>query len=354
MPSRMRSLCSTVTFGARSTPTGLRSLPAVAVTELSVCLIVFVALGAGIAAIPGADSEFAGAAAEEPVRRLAVVGGPATRVAVLTDHACFLHDGIGTEGATVWQPSGNERVTAIAGERTGSRLALGRSDGVILMMDAESLEPVWERQTAERPISSAAFSPGGAVVAIGTDRGVVAALDAATGEELHRAELGGDVRTMSFTPDGARLIVPRVGGELSVLETETWAEIRHVSRTAGRQIGAIAVSRDGSFAATGTDCGDVSIIDLATGRETAHRETGCVPVLSLALSDDGRVFVATADHAIRLLSAADLSDAGRLDGHRFGTRCLIATGDGLLSGGYDGRLVAWNLSTGTGRDVLAR
>jgi len=327
----------------------------VAVTEASVCLTALAVLAIGMAFVPGgaAATDAASPAEFQAVRKLAAVGPEGGRVAVLTDDSCVVYDLAEGDASPVWVRAADDRVTAIAGQSNGAGLAVCWCDGRVRLIDTKSSEPRWERPVVDAPISSAAFAPDGSVLAIGTGKGELILLESATGEVRHRAVVGGDVRVISFTPCGERLIVPSEDGSLSIRRVSTAVEERRISAVSG-SIVAMAVRPDGKSAVVASNQGLVSIVGL-TGAESAKGFFDAhLPVLSVAFSADGdRLLVGSFGHAIRLYSADGAREVRELEGHRLGTRALLPTANGMLSAGLDGRLVAWNLATGRGRDVPA-
>ena len=78
-----------------------------------------------------------------------------------------------------------------------------------------------------------------------------------------------------------------------------------------------------------------------------------LPALSVGFSADGeRFLVGSFEQVIRIYSADGSRELGSIDGHRFGTRALLPTGDKMISAGLDGRVVAWDLDSMAGEEVV--
>lgn len=354
MPSRILFLTEIARPGVLRRRRG-GFLPFVAVTEVSVCLAIFSVLAAVLAFLPGVGDGSADAASAgdgNPIRRLELLGPDARRVAILSDDSCVVHEIEAPEAFPIWVRSGEERMTAIAANRADARLALGRSDGRIAVVDTESLETTWENPAAGAPISSAAFSPDGRTLAIGTSHGAVLLLDADTGDARHRFDVGGDVRAVGFALDGRHLVAPRADDSLSLRDATTAEEVQRIPTGQG-QVVALAVSPHGQAVAVGTTRGEVWLHHLRPGDKALRLQNDLMPVLAVAFGpDDGWLAVGGAARSIRLHSADGSRSLGAFDAHRLGTRALVPLGDSLLSGGLDGRVVAWDIPTGNGRDLF--
>jgi len=102
-------------------------------------------------------------------------------------------------------------VAAVHGWGDGKRPPQDR----ILVIDTAGKKLLWEANPVCDP-KAVAFSPDGAVLAVGGRR-VVVMLDAATGKQLRQFEgLVGDVGTLRFTRDGKRLLAADADGTVWV------------------------------------------------------------------------------------------------------------------------------------------
>jgi WD40 repeat protein len=287
-----------------------------------------------------------------PIRRIELIGGEDNYLAVLTDDTCLVHDFETEEASPIWVRCDDERVATIAGSPAEPRLAICRVDGQVAVVDAETLDRVWDRSIGAVSISSAVFSPDGRTLVVGTGQGFVLLLDAATGDVRQRVSVDSDVRAARFTPDGRHLIVPQAGDALSIRDAATMEEVRRIP-TARGQVMAMAVSPDGKAVAVGTSFGEVWLHNLAAVREPVRVWEEFLPVLALTFGAEGEwLAMGLADRSIRLYSADGLGPLESLAGHPFGTRDMVPSGDSLLSAGLDGRVVAWDVSTRKGRELM--
>jgi WD40 repeat protein/GTPase SAR1 family protein len=111
----------------------------------------------------------------------------------------------------------------------------------------------------------------------------------------------------------------------------------------------VAISPDGTWAASGSDDRKVKTWDLESGtcRGTLEGHTGFV--LSIAITPDGkRILSAADDESVRVWDASSGRELAKLDGHTNKVWSVVALRDNAraLSGGWDGTLALWELASG--------
>lgn len=217
-------------------------------------------------------------------------------------------------------------------------------------------------------VRAIAFSPDGTLVVSGSDDGTLILWEAATGRAIRCMQgLEHDVEAVAFSPDGS-LIASAAGGAPGRAPVRLWSaatgEEVHASSTLksgyDRHL-AVAFSQDGSFAASASKQGNISLWDQSTGAvrtwrievhfllEAAAFSNGCDRVA--VGSDDGTVEVWETAPERRLWRRRGFNTPlwGR---HGFGTpRAIPAVafspnGKMVASGGQDGIVMLWDALTG--------
>ncbi len=111
----------------------------------------------------------------------------------------------------------------------------------------------------------------------------------------------------------------------------------------------VAVSPDGTWAASGSSDKTVKIWDLATGQCRATLEGHTGEVNSVAITPDRkRILSASDDKSVRVWDAGSGREAAKLEGHTASVWSVVALRDNAraLSGGFDKTLRLWDLASG--------
>ncbi len=114
-------------------------------------------------------------------------------------------------------------------------------------------------------------------------------------------------------------------------------------------VNSMAVSPDGTWAASGSEDKTVKIWDLETGTCQATLEGHTNEVYAVAITPDGkRILSAADDKSIRVWEASSSRQLVQLDGHTDVIRSVVAFRDNAraLSGGWDNTLRLWDLASG--------
>ena len=168
------------------------------------------------------------------------------------------------------------------------------------------------------------------------------------------------VNSVAFSPDGETLASAGSDQSIKLWETATGELIRTLTGHTGA-INSVAFSPDGRTLASGSDDHTVMLWDAATGR-LLRTLTGAVDYFTcITFSPDGRTIAcATRDSSltIRLWDAKTgeelrtITDHGELfdkDPNLGGpVASVVFSPDGktLISGGYNGSIIFWNVATG--------
>ncbi len=195
-----------------------------------------------------------------------------------------------------------------------------------------------------------AFSPGGELLALGSDDGGVLVCDAATGTALRTLQ-GHTARVYAVKFRGHMLVTGGADGTVRLWDPVA-GTCRHELDVHRDGVWPVSLDRSGTRLATGDPEGTVTLWDTATGSVT-HRLPGHrAPVYTAVFSPDGTLLVTGDDDAaVRLWDTATGHLLGELTGHHgavFRTAfspdgALLATGD-RGEDGSQGTVRVWNIA----------
>lgn len=134
---------------------------------------------------------------------------------------------------------------------------------------------------------------------------------------------------------------PEQAEPLAVLERKLMGHTDWVS--------SVAVSPDGTWAASGSGDMTVKIWDLETGQCRATLKGHTNQVRSVAITPDGkRILSGSADTSVRVCDAGSGREVAKLEGHTNSVWAVVALRDNAraLSGGWDKTLRLWELASG--------
>jgi WD40 repeat protein len=204
------------------------------------------------------------------------------------------------------------------------RTVLGLLPGqsTIWAWDTTTTRMTWQSQLLEEVWGEwPAFTPDGAEVLVGLDRGECLRLDRATGRQIGKLTVPkavGRVRGLAATPDGLWLAVSTGGtedGRLSLLHRHTGQERWHIDfrskdSKSRSQPCAIALTPCGTWLLTAHPDGRIRAWETTTGKPAFERVGPAGPISKLQVASDGRQLLADASGAIALLWSLGPTNAG--------------------------------------------
>ena len=333
-------------------------------------------------------------------RPLTGVGHRLHKVALVGDGCMLLTHG--RDGAlTLWDGRDGRRLRTLAEWRGGPMDLLAAPDGsrALIRPWFEDALVLWDLKTGRRlppfsgivrHISSAAFSPDGAILALsdfdGTS-GFIHLREACTGRELRRLQEGRkapEVTALAFSPDGRMLAAGNTDASLTLWDLITNRPRHRLTgppqKHTHEQTWVMAFSSDRRLLAVVWEGGLIPhLYETVSGQEIRTLRGQPSPIRALAFAPDNRTIAsggepflesaeestdpvssAYSEAAIRLWDVPTGRQIQLLRGHREGIHTLAFSSDGetLVSGGDDDTVLSWDVATVTrqhpaGKDLSA-
>lgn len=241
------------------------------------------------------------------------------------------------------------RVTRL-GATTRNAFGLEVRGDEALVAGAEGTVRLWNLRTDTQrvvathksKVSSARFSPDGALVVASDIDGHISIYDRRRGSE-RTFDAGVATRAVSATPDGRSLIAGQEDGIVARWDLAT-GERRVLGRHNAR-VGVVAVSRDGHWAATGSDDRTVRLWNLVDGtwRVLAGHTA---PVRAVAFSPTAQLIASAGiDSTVRVWQI-ESGSVSLLRGHGAAVQQLVFSSDGrwLASAAEDKTTRVWDVA----------
>ncbi len=199
-----------------------------------------------------------------------------------------------------------------------------------------------------------AFSPDGTMIACAAANRRISFFSADDGHEIGEAiQVDFLVRAVTFTPDGASILLGGHGGVIETYNVKRRELGQQLRRGVGRQVNELILCAEGKRLA-GRSSGQVMVWQLDDEDKEPTTFTRSTRVYSprgraLAISPDGTKVAAAnraSGHGFDLWRVDDGRRPGSRDGHIGPVRRLAASTDGrtLLSWGEDQQLLAWDIA----------
>jgi WD40 repeat protein/uncharacterized protein YndB with AHSA1/START domain len=234
-----------------------------------------------------------------------------------------------------------------------------RLDGLVRVVDAETMEEVVLLRGGNKPIAMIRFSPDGTRVAAACWDEAVHVWDVATGEETltlptERGDLYSANDAVAWSPDGTRLAAGSKNGGVYVWDA---ADGRLVHELRGHEghLGGVAFSPDGALLASGGQDASVRLWDAASGEPVAVLHGHAAFVRGMAFAPDGaRLWSASEDGTVRGWDVAAARAAADGDLRHRSAYTLAFDADGrLVTSTYDDSIGLWDLDARTLQQELS-
>ncbi len=215
-----------------------------------------------------------------------------------------LVSGGGDHSIRIWDVAEAQELTALGGHKgavtsvsyapDGKRILSVSRDSTVKAWAIDSGQLLWQ-ETLEAPLTSAAVSPNGSLVAVGTSDKYVHLLDVETGARIRSLDGHTDaVGCVAFSPDGNTVISGSGDALVSVWDVATG---RQRSSLRGHQsaIRALTYSGNGERIVSASFDGTLKVWDAGTGALALTLHGHDKSVNAVAFSPDGAQIVSASD-----------------------------------------------------------
>lgn len=287
-----------------------------------------------------------------PVRALAASGDGMTALSGSFDTSAILWDLTNSQALTVLR--GHDSAVNATLVLPDGRLATGGEDGRLLLWRMGDDRPEATLAGHEAAIAALALSPDGERLASASWDGTARVWTLLSGASTSIGGYQGPVSAIAFSPDGQAIVT---GGHDGTLRVAALDGTMQRSIRVGRPIAGLVVARDGTIVAGGVD--GMLLFFSPDGTPTGELRAGETPVVSLALSPDGkRLAAAGIRGSVALVDMAARSIERVLVGPGLPVWSMVFRPgtDELLTGGGDRLVRRWRASTGEhlGAVVMSR
>jgi len=242
-------------------------------------------------------------------------------------------------------------VLSVDFSRDGERIVSGGQDATTRIWDATSGRELFCLRGHDFWVNCVAFSPDGNQVVSGGQDGIIRLWDARRGLELRSFRGFGQVRGVTFSPDGRRiaacggnLFTPAIPGAMKIWDIETGEEQDLIELNGGQATGIAFSSGDKELvcAVSGLDIharpvsNNVQFWDIGTRRITRNLKGHLRPVCGFAVAPRGEhVVSASEDRTVRVWNVESGLETRTFFGHNGYVACVAISLDGkrVASGG---------------------
>ncbi|MBL8848700.1 MAG: hypothetical protein JNG89_03410, partial [Planctomycetaceae bacterium] len=202
-------------------------------------------------------------------------------------------------------------------------------------------------------VTSLTVSDDGQSAVTASEDGFVRLWEISTAHELARLDGSGEiVHGLAFSNDGRTLLWTGDDGVVRLSDVSGELDERTIDAVAGGWVYSVATSPDGRLLALVDERGDVSVVELATGR-VQRRFDGAQSRVAAFTTTGGGVVGAGIDGRLRLFDVSGESPPREWPAHEGAIRdvAVAPSGDWLASAGDDGVIRMWDVRGEEAREL---
>jgi WD40 repeat protein len=265
----------------------------------------------------------------------------------------------------VWEPGVDHKAPLkLEGRHKGMAFS---PDGNRIVTGGENIT-IWDAATGDQVMrinhagGCTSFSPDGKRIISTdgrTDANGIKVWDAITGKELltlsgHDGTINGTIWSMSYSPDGTRIVSGGEDKTVRIWNASTGAEVMTLrghgdwpELPSCSPVSSVVFSPDGKLIASGSYDRTIKIWNAKTGAEVRTLEHSHL-VSGATFSPNGSQIVSTHGRSIRVWDATTGSELLTLEGHDKEVITVAFSPDGkrILSGSKDETIKIWDAATG--------
>jgi WD40 repeat protein len=245
-------------------------------------------------------------------------------------------------------------VESLAFSPDGAILAIGDDVGAITLWDVFNGKELRSLKGHSSPINSVAFSPDGKVIASGSEDKTVKLWNKSAWGLTVLTGHSKQVRSVAFSPDGRILASGSEDFTIKLWDVAAAKELKTLqgSKSSLEGFMAVAFSPDGKTLA-GLE-GDIHLWDVSSGQEIKVLKLSGEAGFTVSFSPDGQALACGDDRTVKLWEVATGKELKTLTGHsdRVGSVVFSPDRKTLASSGADGTIKLWDVTTGRELQIL--
>jgi WD40 repeat protein/tRNA A-37 threonylcarbamoyl transferase component Bud32 len=242
-------------------------------------------------------------------------------------------------------------IVTMAFSSKGDRLAVGRQNGSVTIWDPNQRTILGHFADVETPPRLLAFAKGGAVLLICEGNDTLVAREVRQGGTRRVCpELGGEIRSMSVSPDGETVALGGHNLPPTLLEVDTFLK-RNSFPANRRETQDIRFSPDGTMVFVSCETPQVRIWSLVPKPDNRLALTGHEGgTNALAFTPDSSLLVSVGkDSLVKIWDPGSGRELASLAGHAAEITCVASFADAqrFVTAGLDGTVRVWDWKRGT-------